>query len=404
MDSLKTYLTHVVADSDFAGYVTFDTLTTETDTETAGSSTVTLNTTYQNATTFNEATVLYEVAAGASTSTGGVATKGKRGMLIDVSTAGKIDFWTGGSQILDINGDGAPLAYTITGSTASQIITNLNNANNIARAANNGVTFLASPGGNSTLAIHLGGSTLNSALYETSNVTASAFALAATESITLTVGNLSVTAAVAGTEAAGSDAYQVADKLMTTLRTAVASALGGDSSDYYEVSVGAVISSTLSGASEDAAAILFTSKDIGTGGAGLTASVSVSGRSSANFVPYAIGASKATTDNVTSGPDVVVTFEDTDAGTTLYSLGDPANDATDHAWTSATISYVANNGATGINELYSTHLPNAGTADATGTNTYPAESRSDVTRPEDNNVEVIAGSAAVAKNRIAWLG
>ena len=59
MATLKTYLTHVVADSDFAGYVAFDTVSTNDNTETAGTTTTTLNKTYTNATTWYEGTVLY---------------------------------------------------------------------------------------------------------------------------------------------------------------------------------------------------------------------------------------------------------------------------------------------------------------------------------------------------------
>jgi hypothetical protein len=406
MTTLKTYLEHVVLDSDFAGYVSFDTLSTEVDTETVGSTVTTLNVTFQNTTTFNEATVLYEVAedAGTTTYTGGFASKGKRGYLVDISEADSVEFWAGGSSIIDLDGDGTPGPIVTTDSSAAQIVAALNNSNNTTRATNNGVTFLASQGGNSTVMVTLGGSTLNSALYETSNATASAFALGTQESITLTVGNLVVEAGIAGTESAGEDAYAVADRLGDTLKAAVDTALAGASANYYEVTVGNVVSTTLSGATEDAVALIFTSKDIGTGGSGLSASITVSGRSSGAFVPYAIGATKATSDNVTSGPDVVVTFEDNDSGTILYSLGTPADDATDHAVSAATVSWTSADG-TGINELYTTHFPNAGTADATGSNTYPAESRSDVRNPEDNNRvgSTVGAVTAIAKNRLAWL-
>ena len=133
-----------------------------------------------------------------------------------------------------------------------------------------------------------------------------------------------------------------------------------------------------------------------------SASVSVSGRSSGAFVPYAIGATKATSDNMTKGTDVVVTFEDNDAGIPLYNLGTPANDATDHAVSAATVSWTSADG-TGVNELYTTHFANAGTNDETGTNTYPAESRSDVRNPENDNTTTTVTTTAVAKSRLGWL-
>ena len=152
---------------------------------------------------------------------------------------------------------------------------------------------------------------------------------------------------------------------------------------------------------------LVTSKDIGTGGAGLAASLSVTGKSSQAYLPYIIGATRSTGDNVTAGPDVVLTIEWNTAGTDTYPLGTPADDATDHAESAATVSF-AGAGATGagINELYTTLAANAGTALETGANTYPAESRSDVRIPENDNLSSTTTGAvtAVAFNRLAWLG
>ena len=59
MDTLKTYLTHIAATSGSTAFVTFDTVQTETDTETEGVSTVTLNVADAgDGATTNEATVL----------------------------------------------------------------------------------------------------------------------------------------------------------------------------------------------------------------------------------------------------------------------------------------------------------------------------------------------------------
>jgi len=411
MDSLKAYLTHVVADSDFAGYVSFDTLSTETDTETAGSSVVTLNTTYQNATTFNEATVLYEVAAGASTTTGGAATKGKRGFLIDVSEATlSFQVWANGAPMIDAANDGSPavtaeITTASAGNQGSVLVGLLNQGQNLSRATNNGLTMLASEGGNSVVDITIGG-TMDSAVFETETAVASAFAVSTTETITLTVGNFSVDFAPAGTESGGEDAAADSKRLVAGLRAAANTKATGDSQNYYEVTIGAVASATATGSAEIAHKFIVTSKDIGTGGAGLAASLSVAGKASQAYLPYIIGVTRSTADNVTAGPDVVLTFEWNTAGTDTYPLGTPANDATDHAESSATVSFAGVKALTAaVNELYSTHKPNAGTTtNETGTNTYPAESRSDVRIPENTTTVVTAGSAAVAKNRIAWLG
>jgi hypothetical protein len=410
MSTLKTYLSHVVADSDFAGMVSFDTLNSEVDTETSGSSTTSLNITYQDATTTTKATVLYEVAAdaGTTTTTGGAATKGKRGFLLDVSALGSFQVHANGGALIDAQNDGTPAVtaeLAVAGNTAAQLVGLINQSQNLSRATNNGVTMLASAGGNSVVDITIGG-TMDSAVFETETAVASAFALSTTETITLTVGNFSVDFAPAGTESGGEDAFADAARLAAGLRAAANTEATGDSVNYYEVTIGAVASATATGSSEVAAKFTVTSKDIGTGGADLTASLSVAGKASQAYLPYIIGASRSTADNVTAGPDVVLTIEWNTAGTDTYPLGTPANDGTDHAETAATVSF-AGVGATGaaINELYTTHFPNAGTADATGTNTYPAESRSDVTNPEQDNLSsTTTGTVtAVAFNRLAWL-
>jgi hypothetical protein len=406
MATLKTYLTHVVADADFAGYVSFDTVSTVDDTETAGTTTTTLNVTYTNATTWNAATVLYEVA-GASTTTGGAATKGKRGFLIDISAVTNFQVWANNGTLIDAANDGSPAVtseLTVAGNSAAQLVGLINASHNLSRATNNGVTMLASEGGNSVVDITIGG-TMDSAVFETETAVASAFALSTTETITLTVGNFSVDFAPAGTESAGEDAYADAERLAAGLRAAANTEATGASANYYEVSIGAVASATATGSADVAAKFTVTSKDIGTGGAGLAASLSVAGKSSQAYLPYIIGATRSTADNVTAGPDVVLTIEWNTAGTDTYPLGTPADDATDHAESAATVSF-AGAGATGagINELYTTHLANAGTNDETGANTYPAESRSDVRIPEQDNLTTTVTTTAVAKSRIAWLG
>ena len=410
MGTLKTYLTHVVADADFAGMISFDTLSSEVDTETAGSSTTTLNVTFQNATTTNEATVLYEVAAdaGTTTTTGGAATKGKRGFLIDVSAVTNFQVWANNGALIDAANDGSPAVtaeLAVAGNTAAQLVGLINQGHNLSRATNNGVTMLASEGGNSVVDIVIGG-TMDSAVFETETAVASAFALSTTETITLTVGNFSVDFAPAGTESGGEDAYADAERLAAGLRAAANTEATGASQNYYEVTIGAVASATQTGANAVAAKFVVTSKDIGTGGAGLAASLSVTGKASQAYLPYIIGATRSTGDNVTAGPDVVLTLEWNTAGTDTYPLGTPANDATDHAESAATVSF-AGAGATGagINELYTTHFANAGTNDETGANTYPAESRSDVRNPENNNLSSSTSGAvtAVAFNRLAWL-
>ena len=401
MDSLKGYLTHVVADADFAGYVSFDTLSTETDTETAGTSTVKLNTTWQNATTFNEATILYEVAQ-VSATTGGAATKSKRSYLLDISAITSAQFTANGQDVLDINGDGAPAAYTFTGQTVGTVIAALNDSDNIALASANNVTMAAASGGNSTLAIHIG-SQLNSALWETSNATASPLHLTASDVITLTVGNQSVTT-TAATAAASYEIYSVAKSVGAAIATRWAAVNTSTSAKIFNFGTAAQASSTINGASGHM--LTFTAKDTGTGGEGLSASLTIAALDSSGnngVLPVSYGATSQTTDNTSTGPDVVLTFESNIAGVSGNVIGLPQTAAASGTYSAATLSHAAT-GIAGITELYTAYKVNAQTGTPTSTDGRHAGSDSDVRYPEDDNTLTTISTTAVAKNRIAWLG
>ena len=404
MDTLKTYLTHVVADSDFAGYVSFDTLSTETDTETSGTTTTTLNVTYSSNTTFNEATVLYEVAtdAGTTTTTGGAATKAKRSYLLDISDITSAQFTVNSQDVLDINGDGAPAAYTFTGQTAGSVIAALNDADNKALATANNVTMSAASGGNSTLAIHIG-SQLNSALWETSNATASNLNLSASDVITLTVGNQSVTT-TAATDTY--EIYSVAASVGAAIATRWAAVNTGASAKIFNFGTAAQASSTINGASGHM--LTFTAKDTGTGGEGLSASLTIAALDSSGndgVLPVSYGATSQTTDNTSTGADVVLTFESNVAGVSGNVIGLPYSAATSGTYSAATMSHAAT-GIAGITELWTGYKVNAQTGTPTSTDGHHSGSDSDVRYPEDDNAASTTTGAvtAIAKNRIAWLG
>jgi len=401
MDTLKTYLTHVVADSDFAGYVSFDTVSTVEDTETAGTTTTTLNVTYTSNTTWNAATVLYEVA-GASTTTGGAATKAKRAYLLDISAITSAQFTANGQDVLDIDGNGVPAAYTFTGQTASTVIAALNDADNKALATANGVTMNAAAGGNSTLAIHVG-SQLNSALWETSNAIITNLHLTASDVINLTVGNQTVTL-TAATSNASYEIYSVAKSVGAAIATRWAAVNTGASAPIFNFTGSvAQASSTINGASGHM--LTFTAKDKGTGGAGLSASLTLSALDSTGnngTLPVSYGATSLTSDNTSTGPDVVLTFESNTAGVLGNVIGNPATSATSGTFSAATLSHAAV-GIAGISELHSNLLANAGTNKVTSTDGHHDESRSDVVYPEDDNTTTTVTTTAVAKSRLGWL-
>jgi len=405
MDSLKTWLTHVVADADFAGYVSFDTVSTSNDTETAGTTTTTLNTTYSSATTWNDATVLYEVAA-ASTTTGGAATKSKRSLLLDISRVTTMQLYAGGAVLLDLNGDGAPAKYTATGETTASIVAALNNSNNTARATANGVTFSAQDGGNSTAIVHIGTSR-DSAVWETSAATTTPINLTASDIITFTLGNATVTTTVTSTGGAFNSVQLVTDAVQAAWVAKVTTA----SAILYDFeSAQTEASSTLGNALGNQ--LTFTARDVGSGGEGKSISLTAASTDGTTtpILPVAYGATRQTTDNTSAGSDVVITFESNVAGLAGNEIGLPATSGTSGTFSLATISHTSDTGSgvpVAITELHSNLRTNSSTAPTVAGlsgNMHTDESRSDVRYPEDDNTLTTVTTAAVAKNRIAWLG
>ena len=120
MDTLKTYLTHIAATSGSAAFVTFDSVATETDTETTGVSTVQLNVADAgDGSTTNEATVLKMTAGSANTA---AAEKGAiaaiKGYIPTASTT--IVLFNTPSETATIpagtgNGASSNRGYTLTG-------------------------------------------------------------------------------------------------------------------------------------------------------------------------------------------------------------------------------------------------------------------------------------------------
>ena len=151
-----------------------------------------------------------------------------------------------------------------------------------------------------------------------------------------------------------------------------------------------------------------TALDRGTGGSGQSMSLTISDAlaDSTAATKYAVlpviyGASYASTDNTTSGPDLVLTFESTQSGVANNNIGLPATSAASGTFSAATVSYSAE--AISIDaELHSNLKANAGTGIATSTDSHPDESWSDVTYPEAT-VAATVTTTAVAKSRIGWL-
>jgi len=112
MDTLKTYLTHIAATAGSTAFVTFDTLTTETDTETSGTSTVTLSVSdAADGVTTNEATVLKMTAAATSNATADKVAIAARKGFYGIATA-VVQFRNAEDNVIPTT------AYTLSGNEA----------------------------------------------------------------------------------------------------------------------------------------------------------------------------------------------------------------------------------------------------------------------------------------------
>ena len=414
MATLKTYLTHVVADSDFAGYVAFDTVSTNDNTETAGTTTTTLNKTYTNATTWFEGTVLYEVAA---TNPGGSASKAKRAFVLDVDNVNDVQVYVKNVAIFDQNNDGVPALVAVddlftAGGSTTDVKNILASSQNVARAAAEGVTFSVATGGNSTAVLEIG-TALNSTVWETSNATASLINMNASDTLSLTVGNDTVTVAapvITSTNAAVGAVGGVATTVGYTKTIAVATAIKTAwdaavtaSPNLFEF--GAITLASSTHVALDGIKMTMTALDKGSGGSEQTIALSITdagadstaGASKYGILPYIAGPTASTGDNKSSGPDLVLSFEETNAGVAANTIGLPSTSAASETYGTATISYAFKTAA--LTTLHSNYYANATTGKATSTDSHPDESWSDVTQPEND----VASTGAVAKSRLGWL-
>jgi hypothetical protein len=399
MKTLKTYLTAVAAEGDSDAYVSFDTVSTFTDSEGTTDS-VTLNVSYINTTTFNAATVLRDVEA--VVTAGKDATKAKRSFLLDISRLSTVQLYAGGSAIIDIDGDGTAAKYTVTGNTAANVLNALNDADNVSRAATNGVTYSASAGGNSTSVVHIG-TELDSALWETSAAAVSGINLTASDIITFSVGNLTVTTSVVTNQGSAFGKVQAVTDAIQAVYNAKNTAASEILYDFDRTHAEA--SSAISNAKGQQ--LTFTARDFGTGGAGLSISLTAASVDGTTIpqLPVAYGATNASTDNVSAGPDVVVTFVDTVAGSLNNTIGLPATSAASSSFTLATVSHTGVTAAgvpTAITELHTNYKPNAGTGKATSEDQHSDESWSDVTYPE-GVVDAVTTTTAVDSSHVHWL-
>jgi hypothetical protein len=392
MDTMKVYLTAIAADADNTVYAGFDTVSSEDDTETTGTTTTKLNILGPTSTpsASNESTVLRMVPS--SVTTAAVADKAaiaqKMGWYVDTGAVG-------GTISVVINGATIP-AYTLTGNDAYDAA-QFASATNVAAASTAGAILAAKVGAFSSTTVSLlqhgvAAETAVEERYTTDTALAAAstdttgggvpiWTVGLDELFTLTVGSNTVTTSLAsGSTAIGDIAVAVLAAWATKY---------GNNGTSSSTAI-----ATLTNSSGNITVDMLQDDSGGHDVAvsfGVTAATTDS-RTGGN-IGWIIGATKSSGDNSTvhnASDGLIVTVASKEAGTDLNTLTTvtTATDGSKATMVAFTTNYTAN------------------TTWAAGTNhTGITVERTDVVTAED----FVGGSAAVnstavSVNRVTWLG
>jgi hypothetical protein len=414
MDSMKIYLTAIAADADNTVQVNFDTVSTETDTETTGSTTTTLNTLGSTtvSSTTNEATVLKMTPATANTAAGAYsAVAARKGWIAAAATTTvKFDVGTIGSGGASIPAS----AYTLTGNAGVDAANIASTANKAVATALN-LTLDAYVKGNSyntvsiidyngdqTVAVEAGerytNTTLAAASTDTSGTATTAgsggfhFSTGLFDTFTFAVGSNSVTVSLGGVYGGSQTATALAN-----IEAAIQNAWGVTYGASGTASGSAV--ATLNSAADGVIEIQSLARD--SGGWGHAISLTANNDNSAgdsrtnSNISYMVGATVDTADNsmiATAGKTgLVITLTSNDAGTALNRTTAAADASAGASLTALSTSYTANTtwtAGTGGNEYAGTQVE-----------------RTDVISAEASVAAATSNAvAAVSVSRVTWLG
>ena len=395
MDTLKTYLTHIAATSGSTAFVTFDTLSQETDTETTGVSTVKLNISDAgDGVSTNEATVLKLTAAAASNAVADKeATKTMRGFQLDWGASGDVNITVNDILLFDTSVGGAGTSLTIGTSNKDLQISAIKSAVNLERATAANVVLNAKRGygssGTVSLATYVSGGVTSTILGERYTTGAAANAAVSTTNygmglddfFTFSVGGNSINYSLTGTGATA-----------TTL-TAIGDAIVAGWALKYG-STGTASASAIATVTNSAGVLTITMLQVDSAGYDQLISLDVDAgtvtATNAANLDWQIGgaAVSLTDDNKTDDSDIIVTIESTVAGVdenTISSLT-TTGAASKVTWVEMTSTYTAND-----------------TFAATYANTQVE--RTDVRTAEDTVAGSANTAAAASKfNRVTWLG
>jgi len=269
----------------------------------------------------------------------------------------------------------------LTGTSANGVVDILS-TNALAKAAAANVTLDASVGANPIGEVYIGDySATNGQRYSSSSTLSnSTFAFAVSDTMTLKFGSQTVTITSTGTAITSTET--LVNNLMSAWNTKYADAV---------TTVWTIASAPASIPSAGSIKITATSKDKGNANHGVDAKVSFSTESATQSrFDFRNGLTKATADDKTVGPDIVITLTAKTAGPTLSEIGLPGDNA------SLAVLGVSLTATNSLQELSSTLRAIAGTATATSANLYPTESRGLVTYPEDTVSGATCATCAAA--------
>jgi hypothetical protein len=433
METIKTYLTAVNLNAKSDANVHFDTVQLHniaadaaTSSETAGDQNSGNAVTYSTEKA-NDITLVYANTASTevTTTTGNnSAVKAKAAWLLDVSSSNTVTLDIETIDVFENNGTFGTL--TLTGNNAVDVA-ELTSSLSTTRATNLGVTLTAAATGNpvlpniqflASISSATGANGENYTNTEAANLSLNTSGAGAAvssylttyDSFTMSFGGRSVTATLAlnatvGSVAAANIASTLMDKWNSTWSTGQASTAMSAWTTAV-LSTALVTAPTLKSSKSggrfygDTAAITWTPAT------SAQASASTSGAVTITRIAWTIGATEATTDNSTTGTDIIIAIEETVAGSGATDRIAVATNATLTVDGQA-VATIENGGSNSFGLL--TDLISVGASAAetdTSANIYADDARGDVVTgvAAADGTTATTGSAQSEISRLHWLG
>ncbi|MDB2366555.1 hypothetical protein N9V49_03515 [Flavobacteriaceae bacterium] len=433
LNTLKTYLQAVDDNAKADAAVHFDTVSLHniaadaaTSSETAGDQNSGNAVTYSTEKA-NDVTLVYANTASTevTTTTGNnVAVKAKNAWLLDVSSSATLVLDIETIDVLETNGTFG--TFTLTGNNTLDVA-ELTSSLSTTRAANLGVTLTAAATGNpvlpnvqflASISSATGSNGENYTNTEAANLSlntsgagaAVASYLTTYDAFTMSFGGRSVTATLAATATAGgAAAANIASTLMNAWNSKWSTGQASTAMSAWTtatLSTALVTAPTLKSSKSggrfygDSAAITWTPATA------TQASYASAGSVTITRIAWKIGATEATTDNTTTGTDIIITVEETVAGSGAADrLGASGNvTLTVDGMVVPTIENVISNSFGLLTDLISVGASAAETD--TSANIYADDARGDVVTGVSaaDGTTATTGSAQSEISRLHWLG